>query len=115
MGHMFRSDLKGNISGDDLPGDEDLNEFSQSNKTIGEKTQAADQGKNHYDGMGQFSIPQRTKPGNHPLRSCCNVGAAEPHGQVNHQEYLVKHRPEPGNKYAFQSIDKTQGYQPHGS
>src|SRR4030095_5412566 len=51
MRHISRTNIKGQIRLDQFPGDKDFNEFSQSYKTISQKSKTTDQRECDYDYM----------------------------------------------------------------
>ena len=65
--------------------------------------------------MGQIRSPVFSKTAYDPFGACHYIGTAQPVGQIHHQEYLIKHRPDPRQPRAFQAVNETYIYQPHGS
>ena len=47
-----------------------------------------------------------TKAGFDPFGSGEHIGTPQPHRQINHEEYLIEYRPQPGNAETFESVGK---------
>ena len=106
--------MKGEVSFYALPGDKDLHEFPEADKTIGHESQATQQGKGYYDIMGGSDARAGVaEAGGQPFSAGRSVGAAKPAREIHHHKDLVKDGPEPGDPNAFHPIYKTETDHPH--
>ena len=47
-----------------------------------------------------------TEAGFDPFGSGEHIGTPQPYRQINHEEYLIEYRPQPGNPETFESVGK---------
>ena len=101
--------------GGPVPGEEYLREFPDPLEPVRKESDHAHEGENHDDDMGELGPGARPEPGLDPFRSRHHLRPPEPDGQIDHQEYLVEHRPDPGEPHALQPVDEQDVDKPHGA
>ena len=65
--------------------------------------------------VGELRSLARAKPGLDPFCAGHHARAPQPDREEHHEEDLVEHRPEPGEPDLFETVNKQDVDQPHGS
>ena len=106
MRHVFSRYIKRDILGNKIPWEEYLHKFTHADKAVAKETQHADQGVDNDNRMRQAGAFVLSEPCLYPFRPCQHIRPAEPDREIDHQEDLVKYRPEPRHPGTFDSINK---------
>src|SRR5664279_3982468 len=98
-----------------MPGEKAGSEFPDALEPIGKEPDDADEGIDHHDDVSELRTFAGSKSSLDPLSAGHSVGPPQPGRKIDHQEDLVKRRPQPRDPYTLQSIDKHPVDKQHGS
>ena len=98
-------DINGRIGGE-LEGQKGGRKLAYADKPVGEESNDIEQGEDHNYDVGQMRPFRGTESKRDPLCAGHHATTAQPDRQVDHQEDLIEHGPEPRYPDALHPIDE---------
>ena len=99
----------------EMEGQELRGKLADALEAVCKEADDADKGVEHNNDVRKLRAQAGAEAGLDPLRAGHHLGAAQPRGEIDHQEDLVEGRPEPWNPHALQAVDEHPVHQQHGA
>ena len=111
--HVTGRDVEWHVRRDLRPRQEGLDEDADADEAVGEESEHAQHGEADHDVLRELAAEAGAEAGLDPLGAGEHVRAAQPGREVDHQEHLVEHRPQPRNPDALQAVHDAERDEPH--